>query len=69
MKTRIDPMKLYQIMQRDAISQNELARRAGISKSTISLVMNGHLCSSVTGGKICQAVRAEPEELLEVVEE
>ena len=69
MKTRIDPVKLYRIMQRDALSQNELARRAQVSKSTISLVMNGHLCSSVTGGKICQAVRADPDDLLEVVEE
>ena len=69
MKTRIDPVKLYRIMQRDALSQNELARRAQVSKSTISLVMNGHLCSSVTGGKICEAVRADPDDLLEVVEE
>lgn len=68
-KTRFKTADLYRAMQREGISQNETARRAGIARGTISAVMNGKCCGQRVAKAICEAVRADPDDLLEVVEE
>lgn len=68
-RTRVKPEALYRAMQREGISQNETARRAGISRGTISGIMNGKCCSQRVAAAICKAVHAAPDQLLEIVEE
>jgi lambda repressor-like predicted transcriptional regulator len=68
-RTRIEPRDLYKAMQREGLSQNETARRAGVSTATLSSVMKGKCCSARVGKAICDALHADPDKLLKMIEE
>lgn len=62
---RIDRTKVSLLMAKLLISQATLAMKAGISRQTMSAVMNGRNCRPELLGKIAKALEVEPEEIIE----
>ena len=67
-RTRANTKALYKIFQREGLSQNEAARRAGLSTATMVKVMAGKCFAESTGKQLCDAFGVSPDEVLEVVE-
>ncbi len=61
---RIDRIKFASALARADISSKELARRAGISRVTISSVKSGRSCSGTTARKIAYGLGVDIAELL-----
>lgn len=62
---RLDRDKVYLQMAKLRINQKELADRAGISRQTVSAVINGRRCRPDLLGKIASALKTEPENIIE----
>lgn len=62
---RLNKRKVLLIMAELGINQQSLALRAGVSRQTISAVMNGRNCRPELLGKLSRALNAKPEELIE----
>ncbi len=63
---RLNKTKVSLLMAKLLISQASLAAKAGISRQTMSAVMNGRNCRPELLGKISKALGVEPEEIIEV---
>lgn len=61
---RIDRVKFATVLAREDISSQELARRAGLSRVTISGVKSGRSCTRSTAEKIASGLRVDLSELL-----
>lgn len=64
-KVRLNRTKVSLLMAKQLISQASLAMKAGISRQTMSAVMNGRNCRPELLGKISKALGVEPEEIIE----
>lgn len=62
---RLNRTKVSLLMAKQTINQASLAAKAGISRQTMSAVMNGRNCRPELLGKISKALEAEPEEIIE----
>lgn len=62
---RLNKTKVYLLLAKDLYTQQALADRAGISRQTMSAVMNGRNCRPELLGKIAKALEVEPEEIIE----
>lgn len=62
---RISRIKVSLLMAKTCINQMTLAARAGISRQTMSAVMNGRNCKPDLLGKISKALGVEPEDIIE----
>ena len=62
---RLNQLKVSLQMAKLEINQATLAARAGISRQTMSAVMNGRNCRPELLGKISKALDVEPEEIIE----
>lgn len=62
---RLDKRKIQLIMAKLEIGQQTLADKAGISRQTLSAVINGRNCRPKLLGKIAKALNVEPEEIIE----
>lgn len=62
---RISIIKVQLLMAKQCINQASLAARAGISRQTMSAVMNGRNCRPELLGKISKALSVEPEDIIE----
>ena len=62
---RLNITKVRLLMAKLLISQASLAAKAGISRQTMSAVMNGRNCRPELLGKISKALGVEPEEIIE----
>ena len=62
---RLNRTKISLLMAKLLISQATLAMKAGISRQTMSAVMNGRNCRPELLGKISKALGVEPEEIIE----
>ena len=62
---RLNRTKVSLLMAKQLISQASLAMKAGISRQTMSAVMNGGNCRPELLGKISKALGVEPEEIIE----
>lgn len=61
---RIDRIKFVAALARADISSQELARRANLSRITISNVKSGRSCSTTTAKKIASGLGVDLSELL-----
>lgn len=61
---RIDRIKFAAILARADISSQELARRAGLSRVTISNVKSGRSCSRTTAERVACGLGVDISELL-----
>lgn len=62
---RLNKTKISLLMAKLLISQASLAAKAGISRQTMSAVMNGRNCRPELLGRISKALGVEPEEIIE----
>ena len=62
---RLNATKVRLLMAKQVINQATLAAKAGISRQTLSAVMNGRSCRPELLGKISKALGVEPEEIIE----
>lgn len=62
---RLNRTKVSLLMAKQIISQAVVADEAGISRQTMSAVMNGRNCRPELLGKISKALGVEPEEIIE----
>ena len=62
---RVDKIKVQLLMTKGPHTQQELAAKAGISRQTLSAVMNGRNCRPELLGKISKALGVEPKEIIE----
>lgn len=62
---RLNKNKISLLMARQLINQASLAMKAGVSRQTMSAVMNGRNCRPELLGKISKALGVEPEEIVE----
>lgn len=62
---RLNRMKIQLLMAKCCFNQASLAMKAGISRQTLSAVMNGRNCRPDLLGKISKALDVEPEEIIE----
>lgn len=62
---RLNTTKVRLFMAKQVINQASLAAKAGISRQTLSAVMNGRSCRPELLGKISRALGVEPEEIIE----
>lgn len=62
---RLDKRRIQLIMAKLEIGQQSLADKAGISRQTLSAVINGRSCRPELLGKIAKALNVEPEEIIE----
>jgi DNA-binding Xre family transcriptional regulator len=62
---RLNTTKVRLLMAKQVINQASLAAKAGISRQTLSAVMNGRSCRPELLGKISRALGVEPEEIIE----
>ncbi len=68
-RTKANAKVLYKIFQREGLSQNEAARKAGLSTATMTKIMSGKCIAESTGKALCDAFGVSPDEVLEIVEE
>lgn len=62
---RLNRTNISLLMAKLLISQATLADKAGISRQTMSAVMNGRNCRPELLGKISQALGVEPGDIIE----
>lgn len=62
---RLNRNKISLLMAKMLVGQATLAEKAGISRQTLSAVMNGRNCRPELLGKISKALGVEPEEIIE----
>ena len=62
---KLDVKKVLLRMAYLNLNQQRLAERAGVSRQTISSVMNGRNCRPELLGKIAKALEVNPEEIIE----
>lgn len=58
-------VRLRELRQENAYSQEELAKRAGIDRKTVNRIENGHFSPSITTlFMLCDALRIKAADLL-----
>ena len=62
---RLSKDKIKILQARRQMRQGEVADAAGISRATLSYVMNGKECHPVMAGKIAKALEVDVTEILE----
>lgn len=62
---RLNRNKVSLLMAKLVINQATLADKAGVSRQTMSAVMNGRNCRPELLGKVSKALDVEPEEIIE----
>ena len=62
---RLDRKKIQLKMAILCMNQQQLADKSGVSRQTISAVMNGRSCRPELLGKIARALEVEPSEIIE----
>ena len=62
---RLDKRKIQLLMAELEIGQQTLAIRAGISRQTLSAVMNGRNCRPELLGKIAKALNVKNKKIIE----
>lgn len=62
---KLSRTKVSLLMAKQLINQMTVADKAGISRQTMSAVMNGRNCRPELLGRISKALGVEPEEIIE----
>ena len=62
---RLNRTKIYLLLAKKYYTQAALADAAGVSRQTLSAVLNGRNCRPELLGKIAKALDVEPIEIIE----
>ena len=63
---RINRIKLVTELTKRDMTQLELSKLSGISRTTINFIKNGKSCSDATAGKIAKALNVPVEQLVDL---
>lgn len=62
---KLNTSKILLLMAGFGINHGQLAEKSGVSRQTLSAVMNGRSCRPELVGKIAKALDVKPEEIIE----
>lgn len=62
----INPNRIKCFMGANLMTQEQLAKAAGVSKATVNATLLKGSCSTRTAGKIAKALGVEPAEIVEM---
>ena len=62
---RVDKIKIMVIMAKKSLNQIQLAEKTGMSRGTLSTIINGKRCKVETVVRIADALEVDYKELLE----
>ena len=65
---RFNSRKLAVALAERGMCFSDLIHVTGLGRSTVYTIKRGMTCGEYAAGKICEALRMDPEELLEVVD-
>ena len=63
---RINRIKLVTELTKRDMTQLELSKLSGVSRTTIKFIKNGKSCSDATAGKIAKALNVPVEQLIDL---
>ena len=63
---RISRIKLVTELTKRDMTQLELSKLSGVSRTTINFIKNGKSCSDATAGKIAKALNVPVEQLIDL---
>ena len=63
---RINRIKLVTELTKRDMTQLELSKLSGVSRTTINFIKNGKSCSDATAGKIAEALNVPVEQLIDL---
>lgn len=63
---KINTLRIKQHMYANLMTQQQLAKAAGVSRATINCTLLKGSCSIQTAGKIAKAMGVRPSEIIEV---
>lgn len=63
---RISRIKLVTELTKRDMTQLELSKLSGVSRTTINFIKNGKSCSDATAGKIAKALNVPVEQLVDL---
>ncbi len=63
---RINRIKLVTELTKRDMTQLELSKLSGVSRTTINFIKNGKSCSDATAGKIAKALNVPVEQLIDL---
>lgn len=61
---KVDKTKVQLKMAKMGFNQLQLAEHTGVSRQTISCIMNGRECRPELFGRIAKALKTEPEDII-----
>lgn len=64
---RIYVWKVEATLARDGVTRAELSKRSGISRQSVSCILQRGTCSTVNAGKIARALGVDVTEIMEGV--
>lgn len=64
---RIYVWKVEAMLARDGVTRAELSKRSGISRQSVSCILQRGTCSTVNAGKIARALGVDVTEIMEAV--
>lgn len=64
---RIYVWKVEAMLARDGVTRAELSKRSGISRQSVSCILQRGTCSTVNTGKIARALGVDVTEIMEGV--
>lgn len=64
---RIDVQKIEAMLARDCVTRTEVSKRSGISRQSVSCILQRGTCSTVNAGRLARALGVDVTEIMEEV--
>ena len=64
---RINARKVEAMLARDSLTRTEVSKRSGISRQSVSCILQRGTCSTVNAGRLARALGVDVTEIMEGV--
>ena len=64
---RIKARKVEAMLARDCVTRTEVSKRSGISRQSVSCILQRGTCSTVNAGRLARALGVDVTEIMEEV--
>ena len=64
---RINARKVEAMLARDSLTRTEVSKRSGISRQSVSCILQRGTCSTVNAGRLARALGVDVTEIMEEV--
>ena len=61
---RIDVQKIEAMLARDCVTRTEVSKRSGISRQSVSCILQRGTCSTVNAGRLAHALGVDVTEIM-----